>query len=252
MNSLGLAKKGIAITLMLSGFALMGTGYGHLNDTLDIDEVLNTGNVALEYVGLFTNDDGLTTGGSVDLDDDGGPVASFDLHGASSSADPKAPGPQETSDATSFTERYDADVARCSASQGRSGSRAKVLIENAYPGYWCTAWLDVRNSGGIPVKVKSIRLVSGGTVTLVHTQPVALDLDNSGHGDIELEVNGMSLCQQVDPGDTVRIVIHHRVLAEASQSSTLAYGVEVAFQQSSALSDVSADGECQPAGTTLD
>ena len=252
MKSFGLAKKGIALAGMTIGFAMMGTGYGYLNDTLPIAEDLDTGSLALDFIGAFTNDDGLTTGGSVDLDDNGGPIASFDLHNDASSADPKSPGPQGHPGAQSFTARYGQDVARCSASRG---PRATVLIENAYPGYWCTAWLDVQNGGVIPVKVKAIRLASGGTETLVtpaDAYPAALDLDNSTQADIEVDVAGITLCQEIDPGVTVRMSIHHRVLAAAPQSGVLAYGVEVAFQQSGALSDLAADGECQPAGTTLD
>ena len=252
MTTWGLAKKATALPLIATFFAVMGTGYAYVYDTLAIEGAHNTSSLALDYTGMFTNDDGQTTGGRVDLDDLGGPVGQLDLHNGASSADPKAPGPKGTSGSDPLTARYGVDVARCSAIDEGTGSQATLLIQNAYPGYSCTAWLDVQNSGVIPLKVKSIRLTSGdeGAATLAGSYPEALDLGGSNQGDIEVDVQDITPCQQINPGETVRITIHQRVLDAAPQGSALGYGVEVAFQQWNALGDSVADGECQPAGAT--
>ena len=247
MKRLNLAKQAVPIMMVVTAFALMGTGYGHLSDTLPIAEGLDTANLALDYIGVFTNDDGLTTGGTVDLDDDGS-LASFKVQDWSSSRDPKVAGPLETSGAGLLTARYDVDVARCSAIDVPTAPAATVFIENGYPGYWCTAWLDLRNSGTISLKVKDISLTSRETeafVRLDDTYSGALDIDDSGQADIEVYAEGLAPCQEIFPGDTVRVAIHQQVLPSAPQNAVLAYGIDVAFRQSTALGSLATDGECQ-------
>ena len=214
MTTWGLAKKATALPLIATFFAVMGTGYAYVYDTLAIEGAHNTSSLALDYTGMFTNDDGQTTGGRVDLDDLGGPVGQLDLHNGASSADPKAPGPKGTSGSDPLTARYGVDVARCSAiDEGtrvlrqRSSFRTPTLDTRAPPGSTSrTAALSLSRS-------RASGLTSGdeGAATLAGSYPEALDLGGSNQGDIEVDVQDITPCQQINPGETVRITIHQRV-----------------------------------------
>jgi len=235
-----LTPMGIVFMFIVSAAAVTGIGYGFWSQALTVTKTVDTGSVALEYTGAFTNDDALTTGGSVDLDDDDTMPQAFDYHATSSSADPRDRGPEATSTATS-TLRYDKDIARCVASHVPGQPTASLAEDNVYPSYWCTAWFDVVNSGSVPVKVGKVilRLSYTSTVVDILVDPdsattTLIDLDNnsgdndpSTNPDVEVDVDDIQLCEQIDPGDSVRFTVHQHLLDEAPQGGYLGYQVLV-------------------------
>ena len=246
MKSWSFTRVAVVFMLLTSAIALTGMGYGFWSQTLTISKTVDTGNVNLEYLGAFTNDDATTTGGTIDSDDDDQMVQLFDFYGSSSSADPSGFGPGASSTQTS-TPRYDKDVALCLA--GIQSPDTATLDEfRVYPSYHCTAWFDVINNGTVPVKVKSITLVLTSTSVLIDPADAStpVDIDEDLADDVEFDIDDFALCQQIDPGETVRMTIHQHVLMTVLQSTLLQYKVLVDMEQWSALGNTVSGKVCQP------
>ena len=159
-----------------------------------------------------------------------------------SSADLSASGPDPKS-------RYDKDVGICNAAVG-SPQTVDIVKTDVYPSYHCTAWMDVKNLGSIPVKVKSIMLVVGTSSPVLiapfgtSTPIVGLDLDGIGGDDVEIQVTGFELCQQIDPFETVRMDIDQHILQDAPQNAVLMYTVDVEMAQWNELGSSVVGDEC--------
>lgn len=237
------ASLAIGLTIAV---AVIGMGFGLWVQQLGVFKTVDTGNVALDYTLAFSNDDGIVTDPDFDADDNDGMLQVFDYNGSSSSADPLAPGPTVTSTATS-TARYDKDVGRCYAEVlGGESETGLITEDNVFPSYHCTVWFDIQNNGTVPVKVHKVTLNTSSTATNVDPSggPLALDIDdgdldasNSTGADLTVDVSDIALCQQVDPGSSVRFTVDQHVLEEAPPGDTLSYKVDVDVAQWNELGD---------------
>jgi hypothetical protein len=126
-------------------------------------------------------------------------------------------------------------VARCQALIDGS-----VTQDGAYPSYNCTAWFEIQNSGTISLKVRRIRVntASGssnldpaGILVPVDVDNSDSDGDNATGSDIEVGASDLAVCQQIDPGETVRIAISGHTLNQAPQGDSLSYTVDVEAAQ---------------------
>jgi len=250
MKNWSFARIGIVFMLLVMAVALTGMGYGLWAQTLTISESVNTGSVSLEYTLAFTNDDGVPTDALFDGDDNNSTSTQiFDFNATSSSADPLESGPFVGS-SNSTTTRYDKDVGQCSAAVSSPDS-ATLTKTNVYPSYHCTAWFDIVNNGSVPVKIKSITLEVAATSTKIDPNggPLAIDLGDSPAPDVEVEVLGVTLCQQIDPQDpATRVTIDQHVLADAPQGDDLFYTVKIEMAQWNELGNTVVDTECAAAG----
>ena len=224
-----LAFLAIGLTL---GFAVTGMGFGLWIQQFSVQETLESGNVDLVFSSAFTDDDGIVNDVLLDSQDNASSTQLFDAWGPSSSADPAAAGPDTKP-------RYDKDVARCQALLDGS-----VTQEEAYPSYNCTTWFSMQNSGTIPLKVRRIRVnTASGSSNLDSLGGVApVDLDNSDiddnnatGADAEISASGLAVCQQIDPGETVRIAVSGHTLQQAPMGDSLNYTVDVEAAQWSEL-----------------
>lgn len=140
-------NRWILLVVMAMILATVGVVYAHWTSSLIVDTNVNTGNVAMGWYDVHTNDDGADNG-------DGEPVASptyDDMWGEGSSADPA------NSDGS---ERYDKDVAACWG--GGGGDHASFQLENGYPSYYCAMFALAMNEGSVPVRATSLSVRMGG------------------------------------------------------------------------------------------
>jgi hypothetical protein len=225
-----LAFLAIGLTL---GFAVTGMGFGLWIQQFSVQETLESGNVDLFFSSAFTDDDGTVDDVLLDSLDNASSTEVFDAWGASSSADPAATGPDPKV-------RYDKDVARCEALIDGS-----VTQDAAYPRYNCTSWFSMQNSGTVPVKLRRIRVntISGpknldpaGTLVTIDVDDADFDGDNSTGSDVEVGASEFEVCQQIDPGETVRIAVSGQTLKQAPQGNSLNYTVDVEAAQWNELS----------------
>jgi hypothetical protein len=251
LGKLTFGKVGIGFMLLMITIAATGMGYGLWAQTLSVQEVVNTGDVNLEYTLAFTDDDGVVTAVGFDTNDNNATGTQvFDAWGAASSADPSATG-------TDPKPRYDKDVAKCVAAVTQTDV-ATITKDEVYPSYHCNAWLDVLNQGSIPVKVKSIAVsLTSTTSTPLLIDPAQpgftpVDLDNadgdfnlSTGGDIEIDFSGLTLCQQIDPGENHRLTVEQHILQAAPQSANLQYNIQITMGQWNELSNTVVANECQ-------
>jgi len=203
-------------------------GFGLWIQQFSVQETLESGNVDLVFTSAFTDDDGAVDDVLLDSQDNASSTQVFDAWGPSSSADPAAAGPDPKL-------RYDKDVARCEALIDGS-----VTQDGAYPRYNCTSWFSMQNSGTVPLKVRRIRVdtASGsknldptGGLVKIDLDDADLDADNSTGADAEAGASDLALCQQINPGETVRIGVRTHTLQAAPQDENLIYSVDVEAAQ---------------------
>lgn len=186
---------------------------------LTIGSYINTGNVEVRFVGAFTDDDGQADNPNFDAQDSG--RCSIYVGSSSSSCDPAANG-------ADAKPHYDKDVARCEAEIVERGKKVRINKTNVYPGYFCTGWFEIQNSGSIPVRVGRV-FVNERPIRL--DAPYRLDVDNYGEEDLSFRLSGVRLCQQVDPQQKVQLQIDQEILYGAPEGTKLSYLVEIEFQQ---------------------
>ncbi len=213
--------------LLVAGLAVLAIGYGLWSQVLTIGGRINTGNLATEFNLAFTDDDGVVDMAELDGNDTGDcPVQA----GGSTSCDPAASGEDPK-------DRHDKDVASCKAALSADGLEGTVTKDRAYPGYFCTAWFQVHNSGNVPVRIARATIEGQEVLPSVVTP---FDLNNDGQDDVAIHLTGFDVCQQVDPSQEILIDIDQQILQGAPEGQTLGYNVEVQFDQW--------NEECQPAG----
>lgn len=217
--------------LLMVALATIGVAYGLWFKLLRIDVTVHTGNVHALFTEAFTDDDDkvdLQAKDSQDTDScvDFGNVDDFTPEDANpnkgfTSCDPAASGRDPKP-------HHEKDVAACVARITTNPNVAEVTKYNVYPGYFCTAWFDVKNDGTIPVRIQSVR-VNGQSV--IPSRPTPFDLDGDERPDVAIHVTGLQTCQQIEPGETIQMDIDQQVLQTAQQRTTLRYNVQVQLNQ---------------------
>ena len=87
-----IARVGVIFLALTIALSIMGVSYGLWTKSLTVEDTVRTGEVDLEFVDAFTDDDGEVNDLNKDSQDDGGPSQGFDAWGSESSADPAASG----------------------------------------------------------------------------------------------------------------------------------------------------------------
>ncbi|HAL48932.1 MAG: LamG domain-containing protein [SAR202 cluster bacterium] len=219
-------KLSLMVMTLVAGVAVIGTGFDIWTGALDVGSTVNTDHVSLEVVEAFTDDDGIVNqAGFDDEDDNTVNVQLFDGWATSSSADPAGTGADPK-------DHSNKGVGRCSITVV-SASTVLVTKENVYPGYNCTTWLDYTNTGSVPVRVRRVTVDGSFPAINVATSSDVLSLDLSGDSvpDTDVALSNIPPCQQIDPGETIRMDIEQSILQKAPQGSSLSYTAEVETAQ---------------------
>jgi hypothetical protein len=204
--------------LLIAALAVLGIGYGLWSQVLTIRGRINTGNLATAFNLAFTDDDGAVNQAPLDANDTGNcPVQA----GGGSSCDPAASGSDPK-------QRHDKDVASCRATVSTDGLTGTVTKDRAYPGYFCTAWFQVHNSGNVPVRIAKVRIQGQEVLPNVVTP---FDLTSDGQADVAVHLTGFDVCQQIDPSKVALIDVDQQILQGAPEGRQLSYTVELQFNQ---------------------
>src|SRR3972149_2165252 len=209
---------GTTFMLLVAGLAVLPIGAGLWSQVLTIRGRISTGNLATAFNRAFTDDDGAVDLASLDGNDSGNcPVqagGATSCAPAASGADPKA--------------RHDKDVASCRASLSADGLTGTVTKLQVYPGYFCTAWFEVHNTGNVPVRIAKATIQGREVLPNVATP---FDLNNDGEPDVAIHLTGFDVCQQIDPSKRTLIDIDKQILQGAPEGQPLSYTVELQFNQ---------------------
>jgi hypothetical protein len=242
----------IAVPVALVGFALVATvAIALWQNVAPISGFVHTGTINAGLTSAFTDDDDHVNdpAGGRDVNDTGlcpdvGGVAPAGA--TTTSCDPAASGPDlightvdaATGAATSvYKARYTQDVARCDASivpapatsLVPSGNTGQIVKTNAYPGYFCTAWFLIQNSGTVPVVVSDVQICDASgchsvAFPLTHYQ---FDLNGDGVLDVDIDITEITPCQPILPRQSAYMDVDQEVLDGVPQGATLSETVKV-------------------------
>lgn len=218
MRKLRSLPLGTTFMLLVGGLAVLAIGYGLWSQVLTIRGRINTGNLATGFARAFTDDDGV-----VDLPIfDGNDVGNCPVQaGGNSSCDPAASGADPKA-------RHDKDVGVCQATISADGLTGVVTKLRVYPGYFCTAWFEVHNTGNVPVRIAKATIQGQEVLPNVATP---FDLDSDGRNDVAIHLTGFDVCQQIDPAARAFVDIDQEILQGAREGVTLNYEVQLQFNQ---------------------
>src|SRR3972149_3609619 len=209
---------GTTFMLLVAGLAVLPIGAGLWSQVLTIRGRISTGNLATAFNRAFTDDDGVVDVDELDSSDSGNcPVQA----GGATSCDPAASGADPRA-------RHDKDVASCRASLSADGLTGTVTKLQVYPGYFCTAWFQVHNSGNVPVRIAKVRIQGQEVLPNVVTP---FDLTSDGQADVAVHLTGFDVCQQIDPSKVALIDVDQEILQGAPEGRQLSYTVELQFNQ---------------------
>jgi hypothetical protein len=221
--------RGRAILLVLAVMALATAGlvYAHWTDTLQVNAQVNTGTAEITITprsAANTDDDGTANGWEIPGDNGGG--TEYDRWGLSSSNDPST-----YSSPYWVGTRYTKDVARCRV-MSTSDHTVTVLVDNAYPSYWCTMRFEQTVTGTIPLRSQVNRVTvcaadCGDPANWVLVPYVKgsdsfpYESGDGGDGELEMQINPPASCgYQYDPLFHFGSRLTFHVLQGAEQGAT--------------------------------
>jgi len=213
-----LTKGWVLFMLVVMGLGLAGVGYALWSQQLQLEGVVVTDSMEMDYDKQCTDDNGVVdcqwVDSTADPSDDGN--------------DPSGPGP--------VPPRIDKDIGECycSIDQVATNNKIQIHMTKTYPSYWCTTWFTVRNNGTIPVKLD--KAILNGTP--IDIGPLSqLDADQDGDDDMEVAVSDLVQCEQQDPEgwcgtsgcyDEVGNVEVH-ILNGADEAETISFELELIY-----------------------
>jgi len=189
-------KMAAIFGVLIIGLAVMAASYAYWTETLSVSGSVTTGELDAQFTNAFTDDDGGVNNATKDYGDDGKDPAEC---GPSSEEDPIA--------------RYAYDVASSSASISEDDPHtATITVSNSYPSYYTTAWFDIKNTGSIPAKIKSVNLVD-----VPDELSVRIVKDPTG--------------KTIEPDETAQLGICVHVKPDAGEGATYTFSVTVDVEQ---------------------
>jgi hypothetical protein len=215
---------GTLFIVLLLALAGLGVTYTLWSQMFLISGSVQTGAVSTVFDSAFTDDDDIVNDPLLDGLDNGNCLLPT---GASQSCDPAAVGPDEKA-------HYDLAVATCTVAltegdpEEPGSQAAEIHLANAYPGYNCTGWLEIQNTGTIPVKVEAITY---NDQDLTPGSPAELDLSEDGESDMSIVLTDIEICQQLDPGEKVTFYLGQEVLPDIPSQAEMTYELNVRFSQ---------------------
>jgi hypothetical protein len=145
-------RRAFLLVAVVVALATAGLVYAHRTETLTVDAQVATGRAEMRInnAPASTDDDHVSNTWETVKETVAQEGTDYDRWPGTSSNDPSSP---------LGGTRYTKDVARCRVT-GSSNTTVTVLVDNAYPSYWCTIRADqgLRNAGTVPMKDQALRV----------------------------------------------------------------------------------------------
>jgi hypothetical protein len=252
-------KKAIILIVLALLLATVGVVYAHWTDTLEVDAVVETGDIDMAWVGASgspefpngffpeaipgtyvpgpfpgTDDDGIV-GNDYSGDDIGDVSALYDAHGTASSDDParmfRSPHVGNPTGYPGGMARHDKDVGICTVAV--DGKTMTVTLGNTYPSYHCSVFAAATNLGSVPVKAAGLTfsILKNGTeapsAMVYEPDPYSGGVPNILHvyfgGELELTLDtsdGIACGSQIDPDGLNDVIFWYHLEQGADQDAT--------------------------------
>ena len=209
-----LTKGWVLLALLIVGVGLAGVGYAVWAQQMQVEGVVVTNNLDLNYTKAFTNDDNKIDDANKDDGDTG--LCPPDA----TSCDPSGPG-----NIGGVDPRYTQDIGTCLAviDAASTGSKIQMHLLRVYPSYWCTMWNEMTVGGTVPVYLNAIKL--NGT-EIVPSTYYDIDADQDGDKDFAVHVSELTLCKKQHPTDIVQSNVDTHVLQGVDEAETTSYELE--------------------------
>lgn len=224
-----MAKTGVLALVLVLCLATIGMGFAKWSDHLTVDGTVDTGSVAVEFAKCKSNDAMLTNVTSLD------PVSGGSWNFGEVGFDIEDPDTWVWTGDTAVWDEAHTD-AKIDSVDGDTNNRLSIKMGGGYPGYSPNVAYTIENTGTIPVKVESIKLievsknglwdtsididlVAGVTqyvyVVLVEGSPgnwtamgnvsdtIQKDAENNVISEFSLTLSTLALGQQIDPTPSV-------------------------------------------------
>lgn len=213
-----LTKGWVLLMLAVVGVGLIGVSYGVWSQQMQVEGVVVTDDMDINYDKAFTNDDNFID----DVDKDDGDDGQCALLGPGS-CDPSGPGVIDAIDP-----RYDKHIGTCTASidMASTGGKIQIHIFDGYPSYWCTMWFDVDNDGSVPIKLDKV-LLNGSEI--LPSSDNLIDADQDTDDDMMVHVSELTLCDQFDPGATIQGNVDTHIEQGADEAEAMSYELEFIY-----------------------
>jgi len=217
--------------------ALMVTGisYGMWSKTLYINGTVETGKVDAELHAIESNDDGF---GAVTETEDPSECGTWTWKGWDTKWEWSG-------------SRYNKNVGECTISAEGGVQELTVTLTNAYPYYCPSVAYVIKNTGSIPVKIESIKLIkvskNGAEWTvdfeLTACEWCCIDFDGTPHIDtspdptdeLAIHVSNIYVGDQIEPagqpGDTLPGDLCILVLQAAEQNTSYDFTIKIVVAQ---------------------
>jgi hypothetical protein len=235
-------KIGIICLTLVLALGSLGIGYAHWSDTLYIEGTVETGQVLVGFVDQLTDDDGVVDNMDKDWDDDGSdPLALEECPTVCTNCDNIGKDVAETT--CELLEQKECCTGDLAEHDGvPCYGLMKITMDNVYPQYNPTVWMDIANCGSVPVNVVGAWIVSGPPgvdketpstwIPLPKCNMVQVDLDGDGDDDIGIGFSSeLEEPQQIDPCDVAQYDLHFCVKQTYPQCTTLTFEVKIAAVQ---------------------
>jgi len=224
-SSRGIAALFLVLTTII---AFSGIVYAMWSENLYINVEVDTGYVDADFDQAVCND----------------PPSTFSL-------DPSECGCWNYNTMTWSGSRYDKDVANCTVS-GVGTKTLTVSIKNAYPCYYSSVAFNITNTGTIPVKVKSIRLIeisnkthvwiAGVNFTAEDLTPCTTYYIDADAGTVSTTLTSgvdfsihlstpLNLYVQIDPDQELSGDLCVHIEQDAAESSSYDFKIEIVVAQ---------------------
>lgn len=191
-------KIGLICLAVVLALGVLGVGFAHWSQTIEIETTVETGSVNVEIVSQKSNDPGphAVPGGDYyagSLDPEGGHQWLGDGTWYNLFV-PNSP-PNDPSNWNWVGTLYDKNVASCDCTF--TADTLTITIDNVYPSYGPDVAFAVQNKGTIPVKISSIKLTSVTTPT--GTYPKDIDVDVNVNETCYMVANDGTVVEYTDP-----------------------------------------------------
>ena len=216
-----LTKGWVLLMLAVVGVGLMGVGYGVWSQQMQVEGVVVTDDMDMNFDKAFTNDDNVVDPSGKDDGDTGDcAIAPGAFAGSCDPSDKGVIGGPDP--------RYDKHIGLCVASvvQASTGGKIQINVTDGYPSYWCTMWFDLDNDGSVPVKLDKV-LLNGSEIT--PSTDNLVDADQDGDNDLLVHVSELQLCDQFDPGTMVQGNVDTHIEQGADEAEAISYELEFIY-----------------------
>lgn len=233
-------KIGLLCLAVVLALGSLGIGFAHWSDQLYVEGTVETGEVLIGFVDQCTDDDGVP--GPKDPDDFGpDPLWPFPDPPTTCTDCPNIGKPVATTTCVLSKQKTHCDGTTPAEHLGvPQYELMTVTLDNVYPQYNPTVWMDIANCGTIPVNIVGAWIISiGGTplpvgnwIPLPKCTMVQVDLSGDMKDDIAIGFSSeLEEPQQIDPCDVAQYDLHFYVKQDCPECTTLSFEIKIAAVQ---------------------